>query len=309
MEPPLLTPAQTVRPPFRLTGANATMITAQVLLMQVGFGVVLGVLGAIANGIRHLPPGTPVGGPLLTACGSLAAFGYVLRRQIRLRRTSWRASGTWRVAPAHLLVSVLLLALGATIFLSEVENFTHAVFPMPEKLRQLFEDLNDIGAHPFASAFAVVVVAPLTEELLFRGLLLRGLLAHTTPLRAIAISAVLFAALHLNPWQVPTALVAGILTGWIYLRTRSLTLCIFAHALNNTLVLVATGLPFVIAGYNQPHGPDVTLHQPWWFNLLGLLLAVSGAWQFRRLAAAPPPAPDEPPPPPLADCPPAPTGA
>jgi membrane protease YdiL (CAAX protease family) len=69
----------------------------------------------------------------------------------------------------------------------------------------------------------VVVVAPLAEELLFRGLLLRSLLRRTTAPAAVAISAGVFAVVHLldpsaAPYLVPLAIV-GLVAGWLAVRS------------------------------------------------------------------------------------------
>src|SRR5258708_191556 len=55
-----------------------------------------------------------------------------------------------------------------------------------------------------------VVVGPLTEEILFRGIVLRGLLGRWTAWPAIVTSAALFAAMHFNLAQVPVAFGLGL---------------------------------------------------------------------------------------------------
>ena len=85
----------------------------------------------------------------------------------------------------------------------------------------------------------LVLVAPFTEEVLFRGQFLRGFLArYATPL-AIALSAAYFSAMHLNPVQIPATLMLGILSGILYERTRSVWPSIVAHMLNNAVPAMA----------------------------------------------------------------------
>jgi membrane protease YdiL (CAAX protease family) len=102
--------------------------------------------------------------------------------------------------------------------------------PMPEWIKQLFETMFKNDAPTFLSA---VVAAPFAEEWLCRGVILKGLLTHYSPRKAIIWSAVLFGVLHLNPWQAIPAFCLALAIGWVYWRTRSLWPCIFMHAINN----------------------------------------------------------------------------
>lgn len=124
----------------------------------------------------------------------------------------------------------------------------------------------------------------MTEKFLFRGLILRGLLAKVSPVNAIVISALLFSLMHLNPWQMPTAFIIGLILGWVYLRTRSLTLCMVGHGFNNAIVLLSTGLPFTIDGFNREQTTGAVLHQPWWLNLIGISMIAVGLYLFNRMA-------------------------
>ena len=86
---------------------------------------------------------------------------------------------------------------------------------------------------------AICIFAPLVEEVVFRGAILRVLLEgssrHWVP---IAISAVLFALVHGNPAQMPHAFCIGLLLGWMYYRTGSIIPGIMLHWVNNTLAYV-----------------------------------------------------------------------
>ena len=80
-----------------------------------------------------------------------------------------------------------------------------------------------------------VVMAPLCEEILFRGILQDALTAKYGPLRGILTAAAVFGAIHLIPQQVVNAFFVGIVLGYIYYRTRSLVPVILIHALNNAV--------------------------------------------------------------------------
>ena len=92
--------------------------------------------------------------------------------------------------------------------------------------------------------FALGLAAPVAEEFVFRGAILRTLLStfngrHWT---AIAASAVLFAIAHMNPAQMPHAFLMGLLLGWMYYRTGSIIPGIVVHWVNNSTAYVLSNL-------------------------------------------------------------------
>jgi membrane protease YdiL (CAAX protease family) len=175
--------------------------------------------------------------------------------------------------PIIFLLPLGLAVVGLQILLSEADNATRWVLPMPTFLQRTFSDLAEGG---LSSWIALMIVAPLTEEPLCRGLILGGFLRRYPARKALVVSALLFAAVHLNPFQFLSAFVLGILLGWVFLKTRSLLPCIFAHALNNAGGWIARGvLEIEIPGYTSGLGGRVQF-QPLWFDALGLSLLAIG---------------------------------
>jgi membrane protease YdiL (CAAX protease family) len=84
-----------------------------------------------------------------------------------------------------------------------------------------------------ASFIFICIIAPFTEEVLFRGIILNGFLKNYSVNHAIILSAVLFALFHFTIVQLPVAFIMGCFLGWLYVQTGSLALSIFAHALYN----------------------------------------------------------------------------
>jgi len=94
---------------------------------------------------------------------------------------------------------------------------------------------------------AAVVMAPLAEELLFRGLLHRGLRRRLPVVPATVISSVLFAVVHLDvALSQPLALVGLTLVGAVmaiaYERTGSLLVPVLIHAVHNGVTILAVVL-------------------------------------------------------------------
>ncbi|HSM92074.1 MAG TPA: type II CAAX endopeptidase family protein [Anaeromyxobacteraceae bacterium] len=90
-------------------------------------------------------------------------------------------------------------------------------------------------AEQAAMVAAAAVVAPLCEELAFRGYLTSALLSRHRPALAIGGSALLFALLHLDPVRAPSILVLGVIYGWLSVRTGSIWPGVIAHATNNAI--------------------------------------------------------------------------
>lgn len=86
---------------------------------------------------------------------------------------------------------------------------------------------------------AIAIMAPLVEELLFRGAI-EGHMLQTgrKPKTAIFLSALIFGIIHINPAQVPFAFCIGLVFGWLYYRTGSVIPGMIGHFLNNSIATV-----------------------------------------------------------------------
>ena len=143
-----------------------------------------------------------------------------------------RLGGGWMA----LVVSVATVA---AAFIAEPIN---TLLPeMPEILKNALEQLTE--GPIWVSLLSVSIFAPLFEEWLCRGLVLRGLLQKMNPASAIGVSAAFFAILHMNPWQAIPAFILGLLFGYVYYKTGSLKLTMLMHCVNNTMAVVASRIP------------------------------------------------------------------
>ena len=87
---------------------------------------------------------------------------------------------------------------------------------------------------------ALAVVTPLSEELLFRGFALRGMIRSIGTGPAVVATALLFSVLHLKPEVMIPIFITGLALGLLRVKTGSLWPCIAAHAGQNALALLAT---------------------------------------------------------------------
>ena len=106
----------------------------------------------------------------------------------------------------------------------------YLLMPIPEAIEEYF---NNLIKDDVFSVLNIVIVAPVLEEVLCRGIILKGLLKNYSPDNAIGISAIFFGAIHLNPWQAIPAFVIGLFLGWIFYKTKSVLPGIIIHATVN----------------------------------------------------------------------------
>ncbi|MEE4198668.1 MAG: type II CAAX endopeptidase family protein [Bacteroidales bacterium] len=123
------------------------------------------------------------------------------------------------------------IVIGAIALLFGIVSPISSLIPMPESIQKMFMDF--AGNTGVFSFILMVIAAPVLEELIFRGIILDGLLKKYSPVLSIFISSLLFGLVHLNPWQFVTGLIIGIFSGWIYYKTRSLSYSIIIHAAAN----------------------------------------------------------------------------
>jgi membrane protease YdiL (CAAX protease family) len=171
--------------------------------------------------------------------GWLVALYVVARTKGRSLRADFglvvRIGDSW----ALLVGVVLLFVLGVLVLpiRSLVEGHN----------QQVVEDLQDAGGAKLAVLVGVAaLVAPITEELLFRGLLQRALRRRLSPGLAIGIAAAVFAFAHplLDPSLGTTAIVPalfalGAISGIAAEWTGDLSLSIFLHVGFNLVTVLA----------------------------------------------------------------------
>ena len=88
------------------------------------------------------------------------------------------------------------------------------------------------------STLTAIVVAPVSEEMFFRGLLQPALRRWVSPAPAILLSAAFFATAHMDLFRMPDLLVLGIMLGYLYNRTQSLAAPVALHLAHNGMVML-----------------------------------------------------------------------
>lgn len=129
------------------------------------------------------------------------------------------------------LVSFYVISLIAPSFvdslLRQVSNT-----PVPQKSLPLLSNI--------LSGIATIIVAPITEEFLFRGIILQRWATKWNIQVALLLSSLLFGILHANFVGLS---VFGLVMGVLYIKTRTLLVPVICHGLNNILAVGVSLLP------------------------------------------------------------------
>ena len=191
--------------------------------------------------------------------------------------------------PIGVLVLVSLLSL--TLILPS--TWTLELLPDEWTKNLLAETFDKLLKSP-EGYIVIGIAAPLVEEVVFRGAILRKLLewmnerfgglTNKKAWIAIAISALFFSAIHMNPAQIPHAFLGGLLLGWLYYRTGSIIPGFIFHWINNSAA-------FLLAWMFPNIKTDAKLIEYFGGNETALILsviistivAIPCIWQLNRM--------------------------
>jgi membrane protease YdiL (CAAX protease family) len=203
------------------------------VLIALGAGLVLAVPAVIvdhpANG--HLSDAANAVAQLATALGFLLVPIAIASRWgessvgVALRRL-----GVRRFQPSAL--KWMLAAVGAYIVFAALYA---GIFGSPHQ-----EDIAESFGPVPVQILLIVIAAPISEEVCFRGMLFGGLRTRMPRLAAAFVSALIFGALHAltGVTAVPPLIFFGFVLALLYERTGSIVPGILLHMLNNSIALI-----------------------------------------------------------------------
>jgi len=203
-------------------------------LIAVLFFVELLIAGAIGDtGVfSHVARGDLDG--LITVAGNGVLFCALLAyKRLNYSALFHPARNSVIATLSTLSLPVLMLVPGLVVGIGMINVLLLTLFPMTPSEEAMFEQMMSGG---FVAALFSCIAAPVLEEMLFRGIILRSFLRQYSRRAAILGSAALFGFAHLNVYQLATGFVIGIIAGWLYERSRSLWPCIVLHAAYNSAV-------------------------------------------------------------------------
>ena len=253
--------------PFKVTASViGVLLLHQLLVLVYTFGVSIGVgiqnADAVAEGT--FTNEMIIEQVLLQAANSLIFAGVMMIALIWLfaysKRESFFKMYRFQTKPTMLQIYLAItIGFSAVFFSSFIVRGLSLLFPDAyASYVEAFENLQLGSALSFF--IAVVIMAPLFEEILFRGFVFDQVERHFTPTAAVIVSGLMFGVYHLNIFQGVFASVLGIVLGLSLLWTNSIRIPIIIHLVNNAVAWMfsleivserveAAGLLFEIGTY------------------------------------------------------------
>ena len=237
------------------------------LLIFIGLQIVGGgIITALWNVITG--NGDKTAAMLITTTGVVGVITIVLFLWTRYAEVSpkWLRTHPWTV-----LAWSVVASMGALIPSMWIQE------QIPELPNFVEQEFDTILGTPWGY-LVIGLLAPLSEEIVMRGAILKELLKSEklSVWAAITISALMFALIHMNPVQMPHAFLIGLLLGWMYWRTGSILPGVAYHWANNSAAFVMYAL------YPDPDmklidlfkGSELHVYMALGFSLLILLPAL-----------------------------------
>jgi len=170
--------------------------------------------------------------------------GLSIRRRLRINRIS-----------KNTLFSIIIISGGFIIIIDELDRIVYALFGSPDFLSELVEQLKITSVlNGILIILTTIIVAPLVEEMLFRGFLQKVLEESWEDItKAILVTSLFFALVHLNPYWIVQIYLLGMLLGYLSWRTNSIIPGIILHGLNNGFAVALNNAEDVFNRYYNWH--------------------------------------------------------
>ena len=179
---------------------------------------------------------------VLTAATTLV-FGIWYKHKFASKKRKAEWQGIWKLSMRNR--NVILFSLAAiTCYLLALDVITIMQILIPQAVED-FENMMSLvtGGNEAVNFLFVVLLAPIGEECLMRGFILRKLEKVFPVAVAIGIQACLFGVLHFNIVQGIYVILLGVATGYVAYKYRSIIPCIFIHMVYNSLPYILSLLP------------------------------------------------------------------
>jgi membrane protease YdiL (CAAX protease family) len=161
-----------------------------------------------------------------------------------LLKLDWPRTLRLRLPSVTDILLALPLAFALAVINDQLTNLTNLVYPLDEEFQQrMVELLRTTGGVDWAvKILGIGIGAAVSEELLFRGFIQRGLEQGLRRSTAIALTSLLFAAMHMIPQGIPSYFLAGVVLGVVAIATGSIVVPIVVHLIFNMSALALLNL-------------------------------------------------------------------
>jgi uncharacterized protein len=141
----------------------------------------------------------------------------------------------------YYIVPIIIFTISITNILVIISSEFQRMVPIPEILESVLLNMTVKSENYFISILTLCIIAPLTEEILFRGVILHSFLNYFSIRKAVLLSSLLFSIIHLNPWQGIPTFFLGIYFAIIDIKLKSVIPSIIGHMIYN-LSIFAIGI-------------------------------------------------------------------
>lgn len=147
-------------------------------------------------------------------------------------------------------ISGVIIAIGmlgiVNIYFAIIVNLSSYIPGIRESLFEYSEMVSDAAitllSEKILYGFAVALLIPVVEELLFRGIIMQEFISTMGKIPAIILSGLVFGLMHGQPIQIGYAFICGMIISTVYYYSRSIYLAILTHVIFNFFGTTATGL-------------------------------------------------------------------
>ena len=189
---------------------------------------------------------------------------------LRLKTPNWKS-----------FLIIPFIAISAQIIVSIISQLINIIFPFPEKYMEALANLYKMNETPWKVFLAIALLPGICEELLFRGFLIRFFEKYSVRW-AVVISAILFAAYHLDPFRFIPVLLLGLLLGYLAVRSGSIYSSMLSHLINNGMAFVL--VTFSNAGWVKfiaKDGENIN----YWLIVPALIIFCISLYTFHKVTA------------------------
>tara|TARA_Y100000748_G_C15451782_1_gene471239 strand:- start:224 stop:1015 length:792 start_codon:yes stop_codon:yes gene_type:complete len=140
--------------------------------------------------------------------------------------------------------STLIFSTGVLIAFDTLDRIIHKFIPPPDYIVDLGEIMRPDSTLGYIFLFlAVVIVAPIGEEIVFRGFLQKFLEKYWKDVtRAVLVTSLFFAMIHFNPFWTIQIYLLGVILGFLSWKTKSVLPSIILHIVNNGSAFILTNI-------------------------------------------------------------------
>lgn len=176
---------------------------------------------------------------LLGGLALLPAYFYMRRR-----RLDYRVIFRLRLVSGRVAMISVMIGFAVTVLAIEVDRLVNLLLPFPEHMETMLQrtlNVNGVGEW-VAMLLSAVVFVGIFEEMLFRGFVQNAFEQRHQPAFAIFITAILFGAVHLNPWWFLQFIFIAFILGVLAWKSDSIIPGAIVHAQNNLTALLLNNL-------------------------------------------------------------------